>query len=138
MPTKLFNPANAREMQAKGQAVKDARLQDLRATNDLLRETIAEDPEDFRNSMLLSVRAQTKLILSRIDKELEKPGLDTKALKELADTLARFEAMEQKLSMRAGPGSLKPTAARQPKGRTANNPPPEPEERPKPASQDSI
>ena len=56
------------------------------------------------------VRAQVRLIMNRIDRELEQGHLDTKALRDLGDTLARFEAMEQKLSMRAGPGSLKPTA----------------------------
>lgn len=64
----------------------------------------------FRETMLERVRAQIRMIMARIDAELEKSVLDTRALRDLGDTLARFESMEQKLSMRAGPGSLKPTA----------------------------
>ncbi len=82
--------------------------------------------------MLKKIRAQIKTMLKLVDAELDKPVLSNKVLRDLGEIIAKFEAMEQKLSMRAGPGSLKPTAARQPKGRAANNPPPEPEERPKP------
>ena len=110
VPTIKFTRETARAMQAKGQAVKAARVAKLRETIENLRETITEEPQDFRYSMLLSVRSQIKIIITKIDRELEQGHLDTKALRDLGDTLARFEAMEQKLSMRAGPGSLKPTA----------------------------
>lgn len=111
-------------MQAKGQAAKLARLNSLRDTVETLRATVEGDKAEFQTSMLASVRLQAKLIAKAIDDELDNRPIDPKTIKALVETLATFEAMEQKLSMRAGPGSLKPTAAKTPKAGSFVPPPP--------------
>ncbi len=115
-----FTSANAAEMAAKAHESRRLHAEALR--NSL--EAARNPSEDFRADALKSVRAQMRLILGRIDKELEKAVLDTKVLRELGATVTKFEAMEQKLSMRAGPGSLKPAAPKSPK--TGNFAPPPP------------
>lgn len=110
-------------MQAKGEAAKKARAEELRATNQALREAMEAAPE-FRESALMRVRGQAALVLGRIDKALERTALDHKELTALAATLATFESIEQKLSMRAGPGNLKPSAPR--KARLGSFVPPPP------------
>ena len=102
----FFTKENSKLYAAKALATRRQLAEDRRTTLESLR----CPTDDFREDMLKGVRAQVRLIMARIDKELEQGHLDTKALRDLGDTLARFEAMEQKLSMRAGPGSLKPTA----------------------------
>ncbi len=124
-----FTRENAKEMSAKGNAAKAARLQAMRETLEASR----EPSEDFREDMLKSTRAQMRLISSRMDKELEKSVLDSKVLKELSETMTRLEAIEQKLSMRSGPGTLKPSNKPQ-KPRSATQSAPEPQDDPPPTS----
>lgn len=122
-----FTAANAKEMSAKGHAEKARRVEELRqALNDA-----RQAPQDFRDEITANVRAQMRIVSARIDKALERPALDHKELTALAATLATFEAIEQKLSMRAGPGNLKPTAERKP--RTGGFVPP-----PRPADDDGA
>ncbi|MFA7335126.1 MAG: hypothetical protein WC130_12665 [Kiritimatiellia bacterium] len=102
----FFTKENSKLYAAKALETRRQLAEDRRITLESLR----SPTDDFREDMLKGVRAQVRLIMNRIDRELEQGHLDTKALRDLGDTLARFEAMEQKLSMRAGPGSLKPTA----------------------------
>lgn len=120
-----FTTENAREMQQRAQAAKAARVEEMRKTL----ETLRQPSDDFREDMLKSTRAQMRLIAGRMDKELESAKLDSKVLKELSETMTRLEAIEQKLSMRSGPGTLKPSS-KPPKGRTSANPPPEPQDDP--------
>lgn len=87
-------------------------------------------PDEFREGLLKATRAQAKAISKRIDEELLKHSLDQKALTVLASALATFESIEQKLSMRAGPGNLKPVAPRKASSRGFAAPAPEPEDLP--------
>ena len=84
----------------------------LKEERRLTLEALRSPSEDFRQELLTRTRAQIRIISNRIDKELEKPSLDHKALSALAANLATLEGIEQKFSMRAGPGNLKPTATR--------------------------
>ena len=108
-----FTPANAKEMSARAHEARwhAPKIQDCRNT---VEQSEPELPVDtFRAEMLANVRGKIKTILEAIDGQLEAKALDSKVLKELTDALYRFEAMEQKLSGRAGPGSMKPTQSRQ-------------------------
>lgn len=115
-----FTRENAKEMSAKGNAAKAARVQALR---DALEEA-RQAPEEFREDVTKSVRAQMRVVVEKIDKALERPALDHKELTALAATLATFESIEQKLSMRAGPGNLKPSAPRKARQGSFVPPPP--------------
>jgi hypothetical protein len=115
-----FTPENARAMQAKGQAAKLARVEELRATVEAMR----QPTEDFREDLTKAVRSQMRIVSERIDRELDRLTLDHKALGALAATLSTFEAIEQKLSMRAGPGNLKPSAPRKARAGSFQPPPP--------------
>jgi hypothetical protein len=124
VPGVPFTKENAREMQIRAEASKRARAEELRATNEALRAAIESAPE-FREAALMRVRAQASLVLNAIDIELDKgSNLDHKALTSLAATLATFESIEQKLSMRAGPGNLKPSAPRKPRAGSFQPPAP--------------
>lgn len=116
-----FTRDNAREMSAKGHAEKARRVEELRKALSEARQA----PEDFREDITASVRAQMRIVVSAIDKELDRLTLDHKALGALAATLATFEAIEQKLSMRAGPGNLKPSAPRKARAGSFQPPPPD-------------
>ncbi len=118
-----FTAENAREMQQRAQAAKAARIEEMRKTL----ETLRQPSDDFREDMLKSTRAQMRLIAGRMDKELEKAALDSKVLKELSETMTRLEAIEQKLSMRSGPGTLKPSSKPQ-KPRSGAQSAPEPQD----------
>lgn len=120
----LFTPENAREMAARGNAAKAARLQALRDAAEIPE----NGPDEFREGLLRATRAQAKAISKRIDLELLKATLDQKALTVLAGALATFEAIEQKLSMRAGPGNLKPAAPKRSASRGLSAPPPVPDD----------
>lgn len=124
MKTYNITCENAREMQARGQAAKKAQVEQARATVKLISDTLEENHEDFRQTMLVKVRLQTARVLLAVDKELDKPTLDHRALGGLATTLSTFEAIEQKLSMRAGPGNLKPSAPRKARAGSFQPPPP--------------
>ncbi len=87
-------------------------------------ESLRSPTEDFREDMIKSARAQIRIVTGRIDKELERGSLDIKTLKSLGEVLAILEGIEQKFSMRAGPGSLKPTSPKASKVGNFAPPPP--------------
>jgi uncharacterized membrane protein YccC len=120
MPAVLFTSANAAEMAAKSHAKKKERVEELRQALNLAR----QPTEDFREDLLHSVRGQMRIISKAIDEELERVKVDHRALAALAATLSTCESIEQKLSMRAGPGNLKPSAPR--KARVGSFAPPPP------------
>lgn len=75
------------------------------------------DSEAFREQRAVRAREHMRLLQEKIDAELAKAKPDTKALRELSDTLAKFELVEQKLSGRASPGSLRPSSRKPDKDR---------------------
>ncbi len=101
-----------------------------KSANNLAMHLSADEPgqsEAFRLKRL----ARERLQLERLDDMLSQET-DAMKLDRLMSALNRLQEAEGWLAGRAKP---KPgPAARSPKGRAANNPPPEPEERPKPAS----
>ncbi len=105
MNAPFFTKENAKEFAVKAVETRKQLAEERRLTLEALR----SPSDDFREDMLKSTRAQMRLISMRIDKELEKATLDSKVLKELSETMTRLEAIEQKLSMRSGPGTLKPS-----------------------------
>jgi uncharacterized membrane protein YccC len=96
----------------------------LKEERRLTLEALRSPSEDFREDLLSQTRAQARIISNRIDKALDRPALDHKELTALAATLATFESIEQKLSMRAGPGNLKPSAPRKARLGSFQPPPP--------------
>ncbi len=136
---KVFTPENASDEGKKGAAMRWA----IQKAKDEARKTapfaqhdqqqpitpiLATNQPEFRDLMLKKIRAQIKTMLKLVDAELDKPILSNKVLRDLGEIIAKFEAMEQKLSMRAGPGSLKPTVQKPAKGRTAAQHAPEPQD----------
>jgi hypothetical protein len=115
-----FTKENAAQFALKGVETRKQLKEERRLTLEAMR----SPSEDFREDLLKQTRAQARIISARIDKALERPAVDHKELTALAATLATFESIEQKLSMRAGPGNLKPSAPR--KARTGSFQPPPP------------
>lgn len=121
--------ANARELAAKSH---EARRQKTLARQQLpelhampeKQEQIAED--DFREVAKLRVREQFKKLQDKIDDVLDRRELDVKAMRDLADASLKLESIEQKLSGRAGPGTLKPSNKPQSR-RQLSDPEPSPE-----------
>lgn len=68
--------------------------------------------DDFRSKVLARTRKQMAMIQKKMEEQLNKDVLDSKVLKELTEAFARLETVEQKLSGRASPGSLRPTSKR--------------------------
>lgn len=79
--------------------------------------------DSFREEMLCDVRAKMKAIMKRMDDLLDAGELDSKVFKELTESLARLETMEQKLSMRSAPAAMKPAAAKASKSRQSYSAP---------------
>lgn len=70
-------------------------------------EHAASEAETFRAETVTRVRKHIRLIQERIDSLLDKRSIDTKEMKELADTLKSLEVIEQKLSNRPAPAAAK-------------------------------
>lgn len=67
------------------------------------------DAEMFRRETTVRARGQFRRLQDKIDALLDCRDLDVKAMRDLADASLKLESIEQKLSGRAGPGTLKPT-----------------------------
>ena len=102
-----ITPANAREMSAKANAAKAARLAELRDAVDIVKSP--PDESNFTEKTLARVRLQMASIQTKLEEHLAKPVLDSKAFKELTEAFSRLEIAEQKLSGRHAPGSYRPT-----------------------------
>ena len=122
----LITSETAREFSAKGNAVLAARRAErLNARIDPEKPRVI--PENtFQSETLARVRKQIKVAQDNIDDGFKKH--DSKAVKEWTDSLARLNEIERQLSGRPMPGSLKPSAPKNPR-RSAD---PEPEFEPAP------
>ncbi len=129
MNAPFFTKENAKEFAVKAVETRKQLAEERRLTLEALR----NPTDDFREDMVKSTRAQIRLIASKIDKELERSTIDSKVIKELSETMTRLEAIEQKLSMRSGPGTLKPSNKPQ-KPRSSAQSAPEPQDDPPPTS----
>lgn len=112
----LITAENAREMAAKGNAAKAARLQQLR---DAVQDAVSNPVIAFPSRTLSRVRLQMGNLADEIDKAI---GGDSKRLKELTDAFTRLAELERQLDNRPLPGSRRPKEDR-PK---RNEPLPEP------------
>ncbi len=132
----IITPENARELSAKGNKIrwekwkadKIAEKTKLERPTFTPPATIQEAglPQDeFRNEMLSCTRKQMKSIQGKIDKLLDQPALDTKALRDLTDAIFKLEGVEQKYSGRPAPGSLRPKQERSKRETSAPEPSPE-------------
>ena len=68
-------------------------------------------PEDeFRNATMIRVRKHVAILQDKLDDALDEA--DYKARRDLAESLKKLEEVEQRLSNRPLPGTLKPTQAK--------------------------
>lgn len=98
----LFTRENAREMSAKANAAKKARMDALRAAAEEIRLTPVPE-EQYRTQRLARIREQ----LTELE-GLLKGQVDWKAIKAISDAIARLSVIEQNLAMRPLPGSRRP------------------------------
>ena len=80
------------------------------AAQEELTKSLANASESFREMTLNRVRRQIKLLLDKIDCTLDRRNIEAKEMQELTNALFKLEAVEQKLSGRAAPGTLRPTS----------------------------
>jgi hypothetical protein len=71
------------------------------------KEGIAEG--EFRETAKNRAREHMSKLQDKIDEVLDKRDLDVKAMRDLADAVLKLEQVEQRLSGRPLPGTLKPT-----------------------------
>jgi hypothetical protein len=122
-----WTPEEARANAAKGQAARRARLKKLVEREALLDQLISEastkaamptaDPklatdDSYLISRLAQVRAQLAALSKRMDDACNAPEIDAKALFALSGSYRQVQEMEQTLSGRPSPGSLRPSAPR--------------------------
>ncbi len=69
------------------------------------------DAEKFRHEAKLRTREQFRKLQDKIDDVLDRRELDVKAMRDLADASLKLESVEQRLSGRPLPGTLKPSSA---------------------------
>lgn len=126
----LFTKENAGEMARRATAARIANMMAPDPIPEPARNAIPDaesSPEDdFRKETLARVREHLKALSAKMDAELDKPKINTKSLRDLTDAISKLETVEQRLSNRPAPGSLRPTSDK-PKARR-NTPAPEPED----------
>jgi hypothetical protein len=122
-----WSPDEARRWSTKGHQSQSERVKRLAAREKLLDKLISQaaeqvatpianpangNPDIYLISRLAQVRAQLAALSLRMDEACAAPKVDAKALFALSGSYRQVQEMEQTLSGRPNPGSLRPQAPR--------------------------
>jgi len=114
----LFTRDNAKEMSAKANAIRwSKRVPESQDDSpESFNDKVSGNPDtEFKNEVLLRIRAQLRMLLDKADTILEKRDMDMKEMRDLAVSIKELENVEARLSNRPAPGNLRPVAQSKPK-----------------------